>query len=59
MKKYRLVDYYEGYEIIGEYSSYNKMLTAAYEYTIDTDGECDLEYYEWCKYYNKYFKIIE
>lgn len=57
MKKYRLVDYYEEYGVIGEYDAIWDMLEAAHEWTWETGGECDLIYQIRCEECGKYHKI--
>ena len=46
---YKLYDYYEGKELIGEYDNWHDLKEAKKEYIEDTDGECDLgvETYEY------------
>ena len=39
---YRLYDYYEGKQKIGEYDNWHDLQKAKKEYILDTDGECDL-----------------
>ena len=46
MKKYRLVDNYEGYGIVGEYDTIGEILIAAYKWMSETDYECDLRYFK-------------
>ena len=50
MTKYKLYDYYEGKQLVGEYYSWHDLQTAKKKYIEDTDGECDLvteEYDVW------------
>ena len=50
MTIYRLYDYYEGKDLIGEYDNWHDLQKAKKEYIADTDGECDLaveEYDNW------------
>ena len=47
---YKLYDYYEGKQLIGEYDDWHELKKAKKEYILDTDGECDLaveEYDMW------------
>lgn len=47
---YKLYDYYEGKQKIGEYDNWHDLQKAKKEYILDTDGECDLaveEYDNW------------
>ena len=47
---YKLYDYYEGKQKIGEYDNWHDLQKAKKEYIEDTDGECDLaveEYDNW------------
>ena len=39
---YKLYDYYEGKDLIGEYDNWHDLQKAKKEYITDTDGECDL-----------------
>ena len=39
---YKLYDYYEGKQKIGEYDNWHALQKAKKEYILDTDGECDL-----------------
>ena len=39
---YKLYDYYEGKQKIGEYDNWHDLQKAKKEYIADTDGECDL-----------------
>ena len=40
---YKLYDYYEGKDLIGEYDNWHELQKASKEYTAATDGECDLD----------------
>ena len=42
MTIYKLYDYYEGKQKIGEYDNWHDLKEAKKEYIADTDGECDL-----------------
>lgn len=49
---YKLYDYYEGKQKIGEYDNWHDLQKAKKEWIADTDGECDLaveEYDIWEK----------
>ena len=39
---YKLYDYYEGKQKIGEYDNWHDLQKAKKEWIADTDGECDL-----------------
>lgn len=58
MKKYRLVDYYENYGIVGEYDTIEEMKKAAQNWLSETDGECKLRYQERCEKCGGYHKAI-
>ena len=47
MTIYKLYDYYEGKDLIGEYDNWHDLQKAKKEYIADTDGECDLEVEEY------------
>jgi hypothetical protein len=40
---YKLYDYYEGKQLVGEYDNWHDLQKAKKEYIADTDGECDLD----------------
>lgn len=40
---YKLYDYYEGKQLVGEYDNWHDLKKAKQEYIADTDGECDLD----------------
>ena len=40
---YKLYDYYEGKQLVGEYDDWFELKKAKKEYIADTDGECDLD----------------
>lgn len=40
---YKLYDYYEGKQLVGEYDNWHDLCDAKKQYRIDTDGECDLD----------------
>lgn len=42
MRRFELVDYYEGIELLIRSNSKEECLTYARRYVKDTDGECDL-----------------
>ena len=41
-KKYRVIDQYENYGIIGEFDKYGEACKAAELWKTETDGECNL-----------------
>ena len=57
IKKYKLIDYYEGYGVVGEYDTIEEMKEAAYNWMLETDGECDLSYRRRCEECGKYHEI--
>ena len=44
---YKLYDYYEGKQLVGEYDDWFELKKARKEYIADTDGECDLDVEEY------------
>ena len=40
---YKLYDYYEGKQKVGEYDNWHDLQKAKKEYIENTDGECDLD----------------
>lgn len=46
-KKYRILDLYENYGLIGEFDRYGEACRAAELWKLETDGECDLIMFRW------------
>ena len=44
---YKLYDYYEGKQLVGEYDDWFELKKARKQYIEDTDGECDLDVEEY------------
>lgn len=40
---YKVIDWYEGYQLIGIYETHAEAKHAAKEFETDTDGECNIE----------------
>ena len=40
---YKVYDWYEGCQLVGEFEDWHKMMKFKKEYIRDTDGECDLD----------------
>ena len=40
---YKVYDWYEGCQLVGEFDSWHDMMIFKKEYIKDTDGECDLD----------------
>lgn len=57
-RKYKLVDCYEDYTVIGFYSTLNTARQAADDYRRETDGECDLTLFRWSNTYSAYVTEI-
>jgi len=53
-KKYKLVDSYEGYVIVGFYSTLQAAKQAADDFRRETDGECSLTLFRWSDTYSAY-----
>lgn len=46
-KKFRLMDYCDNFGLVGDFDTYEEMVEYAEEWEEETDGECNLAYYEW------------
>lgn len=57
MKLYKVVDWYEGYEVIGRTDSMNEAIKILRERFKDTDGECTVELFKLDKSTNRYERI--
>lgn len=44
MKRYKVIDLYEGYDVIGYADTLAEVKAMAKEYYMDTDGECDINF---------------
>lgn len=40
---YKVYDWYEGCQLVGEFEDWHEMMKFKKEYIRDTDGECDLD----------------
>lgn len=40
---YKVYDWYEGCQLVGEFEDWHEMMQFKKEYIRDTDGECDLD----------------